>query len=143
MSLFDPTDSLRTVSGALILRSIAVAVGAMIVNVAAFFAWVAVYSMLISPGQGEAAYQAYADRVAPWSSVIAGIPILFGAGWLLARWHKKPGWRTGMCAGIAYVVIDVLVLTAAGVLIAMLQIVVISFTTKLIAAALGGKAAGR
>ena len=123
----------------LLLRSLAVAVAAMAVNVACAFLWVAIYSMLIAPGQDEAAYQAYAMRAAPWSSVIAGAPILLGAGWLLARWHGG-GWRTGVCAGLFYVVIDALILLAAGSLGA---IEALSYSTKLGAAALGGALAGR
>ena len=114
----------------------------MIVNVAAAFAWVALYSMVIAPGQGEAAYQAYAQRAAPWSSVIAGAPILGAAGWLLARWHGG-GWRTGIGAGIGYVVIDTAILIAAGALAAMPGIIALSYATKLAAAALGGRLAGR
>jgi hypothetical protein len=121
-----------------ILKSPAVAVPAMALNVAVSFLWVAIYSMLIAPGQGEAAYQAYAMRAAPWSSVIAGAPILFGGGWLLARWHGG-GWRTGICAGIGYVAIDVAIILAAGALAAMAGIIALSSATKLAAAALAGK----
>jgi hypothetical protein len=122
-------------------RSIAVAIGAMVLNVAMSFVWVFLYSVLIAPGQSEAAYQAYAMRAAPWCSVIAGVPILFGAGWLLARWHGG-GWRTGIGAGIAYVVIDMAVIASAGMLTAFPLILVLSYATKLGAAALGGRARG-
>lgn len=127
---------------ALALKSVAFAVAAMALNVAMAFLWVFIYSALIAPGQSEAAYEAYAMRVAPWSSVIAGIAILFAAGWLLARWHGG-GWRTGICAGVAYVVIDTLILLAAGVIVDLAGIVALSFVTKLAAAALGGSLAGR
>ncbi|HYI65143.1 MAG TPA: hypothetical protein VEW71_09680 [Allosphingosinicella sp.] len=126
----------------LILRSLAVAVPAMVVNVACAFLWVFIYSMLIAPGQDEAAYQAYAMRAAPWCSVIAGMPILFGAGWLLARWHGG-GWRTGIYAGAAYVAIDFAIVLAAGALPAMAGIIALSFATKLGASALGGALAGK
>lgn len=126
----------------LILKSLAVAVPAMILNVACAFLWVAIYAYLISPGQDEAAYQAYAMRASPWSSVIAGAPILLGAGWLLARWHGG-GWRTGICAGLAYVAIDVTIIAAAGALAAMPGIVALSAATKLAASALGGAMAGK
>ena len=126
----------------LALRSIAVAVAAMVLNVGAAFLWVTIYSMLIAPGQDEAAYQAYAMRVAPWSSVIAGAPILFGAGWLLARWHGG-GWRAGLWAAGAYVLIDALILAVAGAFGAFPGIVALSGVTKLAAAALGGAVAER
>jgi hypothetical protein len=125
-------------SSGLILKSVAIAFGAMVVNVAASFLWVFIYSMTIAPGHDEGFYQAYAMRVAPWCSVIAGIPILFGAGWLLARWLGRSGWRAGIGAGIAYVAIDFAMVAAMGGLMAMPGVLALSFTTKLAAAALGG-----
>jgi hypothetical protein len=127
---------------ALGLRSVAIAVGAMVLNIAFAFLWVFIYSMVIAPGQDEAAYQAYAMRVAPWCSVIAGIPILFAAGWLLARWHGG-GWQVGICAAIAYIVLDGAILAVAGALGQLAGIVALSFATKLAAAALGGAMARR
>lgn len=126
----------------LILRGLAVAVPAMILNIACAFLWVALYSHVIAPGQGEAAYQAYAMRAVPWSAVIAGVPILLGAGWLLARWHGG-GWRTGLVGGALYVAIDLAIVLAAGALGAMPGIVALSYATKLGAAALGGAMAGK
>jgi hypothetical protein len=126
----------------LILRGLAVAVAAMALNIACAFLLVAIYAYLIAPGQSEAAYQAYAMRAAPWSSVIAGAPILLGAGWLLARWHGG-GWRTGLWAGGLYVAIDLALLLAAGALAAMPGIVALSHLSKLAASALGGAIAGK
>ncbi|MDF7777473.1 hypothetical protein P1X14_19605 [Sphingomonas sp. AOB5] len=122
----------------LVLKSIAVAFGAMVVNVAASFLWVFIYSITIAPGQDEAFYQAYAMRAAPWCSVIAGVPILFAAGWLLAKWLGSGGWRAGIGAGLAYVAIDFAIIAAMGAVLAMPLILVLSFTTKLAASALGG-----
>ena len=126
----------------LILRGVAVAVAAMILNIACAFLWVAIYSHLLAPGQGEAAYQAYAERAVPWCAVIAGIPILFGAGWLLARWHGG-GWRTGIWADVFYLAVDLALLIASGLLGSMLGIVALSHITKLAAAAAGGAVAGK
>jgi hypothetical protein len=125
-----------------ILRGLAVAVPAMVLNIACAFLWVVLYSHLIAPGQGEAAYQAYAMRAVPWSAVIAGVPILFGAGWLLARWQGG-GWRTGLLAGLLYLAIDLAIVLAAGGLGAMPAIVALSYATKLAAAMLGGAMAGK
>lgn len=118
------------------------AVGAMVINVAVAFLWVAIYSMLIAPGQEKAAYEAYAMRAAPWSSVIAGMPILFAAGWLLARWHGG-GWEIGIWAAAAYILLDVVILAAAAGMSAFTPIVALSAVTKLAAAALGGALAAR
>ena len=66
----------------LILRGMAIAVAAMALNIACAFLWVAIYAHLIAPGQGEAAYEAYAQRAVPWSAVIAGILALIFSSWL-------------------------------------------------------------
>lgn len=124
------------------LRSVVLALAAMALNVAYAFAWVAIYSYLIAPEQSEAAYEAYAQRATPWTAIIAGAPILFGAGWLLARWHGG-GWRTGICVAIAYAAMDLLILAAVGALLVMPLIVLLSDATKLAAAALGGHVAAR
>lgn len=126
----------------LILRSFAVALPAMALNIACAFGWVAIYAHLIAPGQGEAAYQAYAMWAVPWTAVIAGVPILFGTGWLVARWHGG-GWRTGLWAGAAYLAIDLTIDLLAGIAGAMLPILALSFSTKLVAAGLGGALAGK
>jgi len=126
----------------LVLKSVALAVAAMALNVACAFLWVAIYSYLIAPGQSEAAYEAYAMRATPWSAIIAGMPILFGAGWLLARWHGG-GWRTGIGVAIAYAAMDLLILLAFNALLAMPFIVLVSDATKLAAAALGGHMAAQ
>ena len=126
----------------LILRGLALALLAMALNIACAFLWVAIYSYLIAPGQDEAAYEAYAMRAVPWTAVIAGIPILIGAGWLLARWDGG-GWRSGIWAGIFYILIDLTFQLAAGMLGAIPGIVALSWATKLGAAALGGKMAGK
>ena len=127
---------------ALLLRSLAVAVAAMAVNVAAAFLWVAIYSMVIAPGQEKAAYEAYAMRAAPWSSVIAGMPIRFVAGGVLVRWQGGD-WSTGIWAAVAYIVLDVVILAVAAGTAAFSPIVALSAVTKLGAAALGGAMAAR
>ncbi len=81
-------------------------------------------------------------RAVPWSAVIAGVPILFGAGWLLVRWHSG-GWRIGLIAGLFYLAVDFAIILAAGGLGDMAAIVALSYVTKLAAAALGGRIAGK
>ena len=127
----------------LLLKSLALAIAAMAINVAMAFGWVAIYSLAIAPGQSEAAYQAYAEQVAPWCSVIAGIPILFVAGWLRARWGSgASGWSFGAMVGILYALLDVTILLAAVGLAALTGVVGLSIVTKIAAAAWGGKVAG-
>ena len=126
----------------LLLKSLALAFAAMVVNVAAAFGWVAIYSLAIAPGQSEAAYQAYAEQVAPWCSVIAGVPILFGAGWLRARSRRgASGWSLGMTVGVLYAVLDLSILLGAVGLAALTGVVGLSVVTKIAASAWGGRVA--
>lgn len=128
----------------LLLKSLALAFAAMVVNVAAAFGWVAIYSLAIAPGQSEAAYRAYAEQVAPWCSVIAGMPILFVAGWLRVRWGwAASGWSGGVTVGVLYAVLDVTIILAAVGLAALTGVVGLSMVTKLAASAWGGRVARR
>ena len=127
----------------ILLKSLALAAAAMVVNVAAAFGWVAIYSLAIAPGQSEAAYQAYAEQVAPWCSVIAGIPILFAAGWLRARWGDRgaAGWSMGMWVGVVYVLLDLTILLSVVGPAALTGVVGLSIITKIAASAWGGRVA--
>jgi len=110
---------------------------AMALNVAVSFAWVFVYS-LVEPGQTEAAYQAYAQQWAPVSSVVFGLPILFAAGWFVARSREpKRAALTALAVAGLYIAIDAAVVIAAGALGAIGVWVVLSWATKLGAAWLG------
>jgi len=125
------------------LRALLFALGAMALNVAAFFLWVFIYSIVIAPGHAEAFYQAYADRAAPISSIVAGVPIFFLAGWLAAR--RAPAGRAilaGALVAIVYIAIDLTILLSIANNIPMM-IIVTSFVTKLAAASLGGVMAER
>lgn len=56
-----------------------------IATIAAAFAWVAIYSYLLNPGQPMATYEAYAAVASPWVSIIAGIPIFYCVSSFMAR----------------------------------------------------------
>ena len=56
-----------------------------IAQIAAAFAWVAVYSYLINPGQPMTTYEAHAQASGPWVSVLAGAPIFYAASRWIAR----------------------------------------------------------
>lgn len=58
-------------------RAVCGTIMAEIASIAAAFAWVAIYSYLINPGQPMATYEAYAAVASPWVSIIAGIPIFY------------------------------------------------------------------
>lgn len=76
---------------------------------------VAVYSYLVNPGQEQAVYEAHANASAPYVSGLFGFIIFF----LVARFWKRRGYpnafRLAMLFPLVYVLIDVVVLTAASV----------------------------
>ncbi len=114
-------------------------VGALVAEVgqiAAAFAWVAVYSYLINPGQPMAAYEAHAQASGPWVSIFAGAPIFYAA----SRWIAKTRTTALALFGI-FLVID------GGLLVAMTEswttasmvLIGLSYLTKFFACALGGR----
>jgi hypothetical protein len=79
---------------------------AMVVLVAAAFAWVAIYAYLLHPGESEAFYEQYAIRASPWVSVAVGFPVFY----LVCRWigSRSPSraWPTAMALFGIYLLID-------------------------------------
>lgn len=126
------------------LKAFGVALSLMVLNVIVAFGAVWAYSMFIAPGHDEAFYQAEAQRIAPWSSVIAGVVLFFGAGWLFAK--RKPGRNGLLFAAVVvgiYAAIDVSLIAAAGAIVSMGLIVALSMATKLAAALFGARLARR
>jgi hypothetical protein len=117
-------------------RAFAGAVIAEIAQIAAAFVWVACYSYFINPGQPYATYQAHAEASGPWVSIIAGTPIFYAASRWIAR--SQP---TALALFGIFAAID------GGLQVAMTQnwtggllaVVALSFGTKLVACALGGR----
>jgi hypothetical protein len=121
-----------------ILKALALALGIMVVNVAISFAVVAVYSIAVEPGHPEAFYQAAAQRIAPWSSVVFGAPLFFlVAFWNARRDPERRGLAFAACIAGFYGVVDVLLLFAAGATLGAAGIVTLSLTTKLAGPLLG------
>jgi hypothetical protein len=124
--------------GRIIVRGLGLGVLAMALNVLVAFAWVFIYSVAIAPGHDGAFYQAYAQRVAPISAILAGVPILFAAGWLAARGPRRD--LAALVPAAAYIILD-LVLAAAGGLWPSAWSLALSYVTKLAAAWAGGRVA--
>lgn len=105
------------------------------------FAWVAIYSYLIHPGEEPAYYENYAQSASPVVSVVAGIPCWFFA----CRWvGRKAGTRAvAMCVWAWFVlfIIEVPLIFMATPPDFNWSMVAISHTTKLLAAYFGGRAA--
>jgi hypothetical protein len=113
-------------------------------QVAATFAWVALYSYLVHPGETPAFYQRYAQVAGPWVSLLAGTPIFY----LVCRWigSRAPAqaWTTAMALFGLFVAVDLaLVLSAGTPSPRLVGFVAASYLLKLLACHLGGRSAAR
>ncbi|MGD9966608.1 MAG: hypothetical protein AB7T59_08825 [Hyphomonadaceae bacterium] len=120
------------------VKAIGVALLIMVLNVAAAFGVVWVYATFIETGHDQAFYEAAAQRIAPWSSVVAGAVLFLVMLWWLA-WRRagRNGYAFAAVVVLVYAAIDVSVIAMAGALTSMSAIVAASMSTKL-AAALAG-----
>lgn len=118
----------------------AAAIAVMVLNVAISFGVVWLYSSFLDPGHPASYYEAFAMRAAPISSVIAGVPLMFAAGFLIAR--GRPG-RRGLLAAAAlafvYIVVDTAALLSVEAGRSMWMWAALSHATKLLAALAGAK----
>lgn len=132
-------------SGRLVVRAILLAIAAMMLGVLCTILWVAFYSIVLEPGRSLADYEAYALGSSLTIIVVTGVPILLGAGWLMAHGSgRSDGARVGALAGVAYMVIDlVLLLALAGEADIPWGALALSYATKIAAAAAGGWLATR
>jgi hypothetical protein len=110
----------------------------MIANVAFSVLYMVVYSYWIDPGHDNQYYQDHIQIAAPYCSIIAGIPLMFAAGWMVSGWRQgKSSVRSAVVVWGAYASIDLAILLAAGISFRIGVLFVISFTTKLVAIYLG------
>lgn len=106
-------------------------------TIAAAFAWVAIYSYLINPGQPLSTYEAHAATSSPWVSIIAGIPIFYCVSYFIARTSA-----TGLLLFGLFFVIDVLLLLLIDTQAALpLLQIALSHISKLAACYFGGRRA--
>lgn len=118
------------------------ALGVMIVNVLISILYVLVYSFLIDPGHDQPYYEAYAQVAAPYSSIVAGIPLMFLAGrWIGSKFPKGNSVKAALLVWFVYFVLDLAIIAAAGALAQIALLFTISFATKFGAAFLGGLSA--
>lgn len=117
------------------------AVGLEVLLVISAFAWVAIYSYLIHPGEEAAYYENYAQSASPFVSVVLGIPYWF----IACRWvGRKAGTRAvAMCLWAWFVLflIELPLYLLADLTAYNWLMVAISHSTKVLAAYLGGRAA--
>lgn len=105
--------------------------GVMVTNVAITFLYMVVYSYVIDRGHEKAYYEAHVQIAAPYCSIVAGIPLMFLAGW----WSG--GVPSALVIWVTYAVVDLAIVLASGPSFRMGVLVGISLLTKLAAAYAG------
>ncbi len=120
---------------------IGIALLVMVANVVASILYMVVYGHLIDPGHEQAYYDAHIQAAAPYCSIVAGIPLMFFAGWWVGRW-----WRGGfaiqsaLVIWLVYVLIDFSVILLAGAMTPTMAVLFsVSFATKLAAVYFGAQ----
>lgn len=123
---------------------VGVALLVLVVNLAASFLYMVVYGYLIDPGHEEQYYRDHIQVAAPYCSIVAGIPLMFLAGWWVGSWWGgELGAKAALVVWLAYALIDWSVLIAAGLTRRIALLATLSFLTKLGAVYLGSVVAGR
>jgi len=123
---------------------VGVALLVLVTNVAISVLYMVVYGHLINPGHEEQFYRDHIAVAAPYSSIIAGIPLMFGAGWWVAGWDDgKDAMKAALVVWAAYALIDITMLLAAGLTTRIAVLASVSLLTKLAAACGGAAARGR
>ena len=110
----------------------------MIINVGVSFLVVAFYAYLINPGHPPEFYQEFATVYAPYSSIFAGMPLLFLICWWFTRGKTlKNARKAALGIWLIYTVIDLSIVFSAGMTQRLAVLVAISTVTKLLAAWVG------
>jgi hypothetical protein len=113
---------------------VGVALLVLIANVAASFLYMVVYSYVIDRGHDEQYYRDHIKVAAPYCSIVAGIPLMFLVGWWVGGWWEGSfAARAALIVWLAYVLIDIAVLVAAGLSTKVAILFAVSFFTKLAA----------
>ena len=115
-----------------------VALLVLVVNVGVSIVYMVVYSYLIDPGHDDQYYREHIKAAAPYCSIVAGMPLMFLAGWWVAGWWEGQfAVKAALAVWLAYVLIDSAVLVASGLTTRIAVLFAISFLTKLAAVYLG------
>ena len=123
---------------------VGVAVLVLVANVAVSILYMVVYSYSIDPGHEGQYYHDHIQVAAPYCSIVAGIPLMFLAGWLVSGWWEAEfAVKAGLTIWLAYVLIDIAVLLGAGLTGRIAILFAVSFVTKLAAVYFGSLVGGR
>lgn len=119
---------------------VGVAVLVLVANVAASILYMVVYSYVIDPGHDPQYYNDHIQVAGPYCSIVAGIPLMFLAGWWVAGWEKiRNGLSAALTVWLSYTTIDLLILLVAGMTLQIGILFTISFVTKLAASYFGAR----
>ncbi len=122
----------------------AVAISVMVANVLISVLYMVVYSYVIDPGHEEQYYHEHIKVAAPYCSIVAGIPLMFLAGWWVGGWwENEVAVQSALGLWMIYVVVDFAILLGAGLSVRIAMLFAISFVTKLAAVYFGAKFATR
>jgi hypothetical protein len=111
---------------------VGVALLVMIANVLASVLYMVIYSYLIDPGHEEQYYNDHIQVAAPYCSIVAGIPLMFLAGWWVGGWWRGEfAVKSALVVWLAYAVIDIAIVLGAGATSRVGVLVAVSILTKL------------
>lgn len=120
------------------LKALLTAIGILVINVAVSFLVVAIYASLIEPGRDDGFYEAAAQQISPWSSVVAGLFLFFFVAYLMAkRAPDRSAIGFAIAIWIFYAIIDLTIIVSQDALGSLAFVVSISLITKLVAAVVG------
>ena len=123
---------------------IGIALLVMVANVVSSILYMVVYSYVIDPGHEKEYYDAHVQIAAPYCSIVAGIPLMFLAGWWVGDWWQgKFAVKSALAIWLAYAVIDIAIMMAAGARSRIGMLVAVSVVTKLVSIYLGAQFARR
>ena len=117
---------------------IGVALLVMVLNVVASVLYMVVYGHLFNPGHPPQYYQEHIKVAAPYCSIVAGIPLMFLAGyWVAGWWGPSLAIKAALTIWAFYFLADLAILPSAGINGKIAAMFTISFLTKLAAVYLG------
>jgi hypothetical protein len=124
------------------LGRVAVLVGiallVLVANVTMSILYMVVYGHVIDPGHEKAYYQEHIKIAAPYCSIVAGVPLMFLAGWWVGGfWKGRLEVQSAIIVWLAYAVIDMAILAASGLTARIGVSFAVSFLTKLAAVYFG------